>query len=102
MKEEASRLAASLRGKEEEAEAARLSLLISEDVARKEELRLEREKRAEEEEKEAEERAGKSTESTDQGIKIKIWSERGERDAMVKLGLSVAAGQSIVNFPSRS
>ena len=94
-KEAASRLAASLRGKEEEAEAARLSLLISEDAARKEELRLEREKRASDEEKEAEERFAKSGE-IGRDLRMKVWTEGGERDAMVKLGLAVAGGQSIV------
>lgn len=94
-KEAASRLAASLRGKEEEAEAARLSLLISEDAARKEELRLEREKRASDEEKEAEERFAKSGE-IGRDLRMKVWTEGGERDVMVKLGLAVAGGQSIV------
>lgn len=93
-KEAATRLAATLRGKEEEAEAARLSLLISEDAAKKEELRLEREKRTLDEEKEAEERAAKSGE-VGRDLRVKIWSEAGERDAMVKLGLAVAGGQSL-------
>lgn len=85
-------MAETVRSQQEASEAAHLALLISEDLARKEGIRLDRLRREAEEESERNERVDAVEISGLKEIEMVVRDGQGERNAKVRLGLAIAGG----------
>lgn len=87
---QAAMLAETIRSQNQATEAARLALLISEDLARKEDVRLERLKREADEARERNERVAAVEVGGFKAIEMFVSDGQRERNAKVRLGLAVA------------
>jgi translation initiation factor 2-alpha kinase 4 len=99
---EASDRAKALKEKQEAQEAARLSQLISEDVRRKEEVRLERERREREREEELDNSFIEVGPNGEREVSVSLRIDGENTDGMVKFGLASSGGAFPCIFLSRS
>jgi translation initiation factor 2-alpha kinase 4 len=87
-----------LREQKEAEEAARLSHLISEDVRKKEEMRLDRERRERELDRERDNASLEVGPNGEKTVKMHIFGPGGKADGIVRFGFSLADGAPDVHL----